>query len=110
MNVKLAVWTAALVALLVAVAPTEAGSRAVAQPGPLDATGEIGGAPFRIVVPATWNGRLLVFAHGYVDKADHPGEVDEQPTFPAPGPITAATLLGQGWRWRPRPTRTTAGP
>ena len=60
-------------------------------------TGEINGAPFRIIVPATWNGKLLVFAHGYVDKADHQGEVDQRPTFPAPSPATAAALLGQGW-------------
>jgi hypothetical protein len=67
------------------------------QPGPLDLSGDIAGAPFRIIVPANWNGKLIVHAHGYVDEADHPGEVDEQFTFPAPGPITAATLLGQGW-------------
>jgi hypothetical protein len=95
-NTKLSFWIAGLVAVLLAVAPAAAGS-AVSQPGPLDVTGEIAGAPFRIVVPATWNGKLLVFAHGYVDKADHPGEVDQRPTFPAPGPITAATLLGEGW-------------
>ena len=39
---------------------------AVAAPqGPLDVTGEIDGAPFRITVPGTWNGKLIVFAHGY---------------------------------------------
>jgi hypothetical protein len=97
MNTKLSVWIAVLVGVLVAVAPAAAGPPSVAQPGPLDLTGEIAGAPFRIVVPATWNGKLLVYAHGYVDKADHPGEVDQHPTFPAPGPITAATLLGEGW-------------
>jgi hypothetical protein len=96
MNLKLFGLGALLVALVVAVASPPAGA-AVAQPGPLDVTGEIAGAPFRIVVPAEWNGKLLVHAHGYVDKADHPGEVDERFTFPAPGPITAATLLGQGW-------------
>ena len=45
------------------------------QIGPLDESGEINGAPYRIVVPTVWNGTLLVYAHGYRDKADHPGEV-----------------------------------
>lgn len=36
-----------------------------AQVGPLDLSGELHGAPYRIRVPAVWNGTLLVFAHGY---------------------------------------------
>jgi hypothetical protein len=84
-------------ALVVAVVIPGAATGSPAGPGPLDLTGEINGAPFRIIVPETWNGKLLVFAHGYVDKADHPGEVDARPTFPAPSVATATTLLGQGW-------------
>ena len=37
--------------------------------GPLDVSGELHGAPYRIRVPENWNGTLLVFAHGYRDKA-----------------------------------------
>jgi len=48
------------------------------QIGPLDLSGELHGAPYRIIVPANWNGTLLVYAHGYRDKADHPGEVDDR--------------------------------
>src|SRR6266508_3204069 len=53
-------------------------ARAHPQVGPLNLSGEINGAPYRISVPDNWNGTLLVFAHGYRDKADHPGEVDDR--------------------------------
>ncbi|MDH3517479.1 MAG: DUF6351 family protein, partial [Acidimicrobiia bacterium] len=45
--------------------------------GPVDATGELGGAAYEIRVPDNWNGTLVVYAHGYRDKADHQGEVDD---------------------------------
>ena len=54
------------------------------QVGPLDLSGELHGAPYRIRVPAVWNGTLLVYAHGYRDKADHPGEVDNRNADVAP--------------------------
>ena len=41
-------------------------------------TGTLGAAPYRISVPEAWNGTLVVLAHGYRDKADHPGEVDDR--------------------------------
>ena len=71
--------------------------------GGIDETGEINGAPYRIVVPETWNGTLLVYAHGYRDKADHPGEVDNRNPDIVPGntpaqQMTLATaLLSQGY-------------
>ncbi|MGB7067889.1 MAG: hypothetical protein WBD22_00150 [Pyrinomonadaceae bacterium] len=46
--------------------------------GPVDLSGELHGAPYRIIVPENWNGTLLVYAHGYRDKANHPGEVDDR--------------------------------
>jgi hypothetical protein len=67
------------------------------QVGPIDTTGDINGAPYRIVVPATWNGTLLVYAHGYRDKADHPGEVDNRNPDVAPSPALASALLMQGY-------------
>lgn len=70
---------------------------AAPQVGAIDETGEINGAPYRIVVPATWNGTLLVYAHGYRDKADHPGEVDNRIADVAPSPALAAALLAQGY-------------
>ncbi len=85
-------------AALVVFAGTAAPSRsALVQPGPLNLRGEIEGAPFRIIVPASWNGKLLVLAHGYNDKADHPGEVDERGAFPRQLIESFPTLLGQGW-------------
>jgi hypothetical protein len=65
--------------------------------GPLDLSGELHGAPYRIRVPAAWNGTLLVFAHGYRDKADHPGEVDNRNADVAPSAALEAPLLAAGY-------------
>jgi pimeloyl-ACP methyl ester carboxylesterase len=67
------------------------------QPGPLDFSGEINGAPFRIVVPASWNGTLLLFQRGYTDKADHPGEIDNQNPTIAPSAAIRDALLADGY-------------
>ncbi len=72
-------------------------ANAAQQVGPIDTSGEIDGAPYRIVVPAVWNGTLLVYAHGYRDKADHPGEVDNRNPDIAPSPALATALLAQGY-------------
>ena len=64
---------------------------------PLDLAGELHGAPYRIRVPENWNGTLLVFAHGYRDKADHPGEVDNRNADVAPSAALEAPLLAQGF-------------
>lgn len=70
---------------------------AARQVGPIDISGELEGAPYRIVVPAVWNGTLLVYGHGYRDKADHPGEVDNRAADIAPSPALADILLAQGY-------------
>lgn len=67
------------------------------QIGPLDLSGELHGAPYRIRVPANWNGTLLVFAHGYRDKADHLGEFEDRTAPVAPTPLLEAPLLAQGY-------------
>ena len=64
---------------------------------PLDLSGELHGAPYRIRVPENWNGTLLVFAHGYRDKADHPGEVDNRNADVAPSAALEAPLLALGY-------------
>ncbi len=64
---------------------------------PAELSGELKGAPFRIVVPENWNGTLLVYAHGYRDKADHPGEVDNRNADIAPNPAFEPILLAQGY-------------
>ena len=68
-----------------------------AKAAPLDLSGELHGAPFRIRVPEVWNGTLLIFAHGYRDKADHPGEVDNRNADVAPNAALEAPLLAQGF-------------
>src|SRR6185503_19986124 len=68
-----------------------------AKAAPLDLSGEIHGAPFRIRVPEIWNGTLLIFAHGYRDKADHPGEIDNRNADVAPSAALEAPLLAQGF-------------
>jgi hypothetical protein len=65
--------------------------------GPLDLSGQIDGAPYRIVVPTGWNGALLVYAHDYRDKADHPGEVDDRSAPLAPSPDVASAALARGY-------------
>ena len=73
-------------------------AQAADQVGPLDLTGELQGAPYKIRVPATWNGTLLVHLHGYRDKADHPGEVDDRSVDAAPGgALLESVLLAQGY-------------
>ncbi len=72
-------------------------ANAARQVGPIDVSGEINGAPYRIVVPANWNGTLLVYGHGYRDKADHPGEVDNRNADIAPNAALVPILLAQGY-------------
>jgi hypothetical protein len=64
---------------------------------PLDLSGEINGAPYRIRVPENWNGTLLIHVHGYRDKADHPGEIDNRNADVAPNAALEAPLLAQGY-------------
>ena len=54
-------------------------------------TGSIGGAAYRIEVPAQWNGTLVLYSHGYV----FPGS--KNPAQDAGDPATAAVLLSQGY-------------
>lgn len=72
-------------------------AQAASQVGPLDQSGSLNGANYRITVPAAWNGTLLLYAHGYRDKADHPGEVDNVNPDIAPSPALAGALLAQGY-------------
>lgn len=64
---------------------------------PTTLTGELNGAPYRIVVPENWNGTLVVHAHGYRDRADHPGEVDDRSAPAAPSAALEPALLAQGY-------------
>ncbi len=83
--------------IVLAVVCAVSSAAAAPQVGPLAATGEIKGAPYRIQVPANWNGTLLVYGHGYRDKADHPGEVDNRAAELAPSAALEAPLLAAGY-------------
>jgi pimeloyl-ACP methyl ester carboxylesterase len=72
---------------------SSAGGADRVQPGPLDLSGDLDGASYRMVVPAHWNGTLLVFAHGY--RAAGP---DEDHTVPiAPTHADTALLMSEGY-------------
>jgi pimeloyl-ACP methyl ester carboxylesterase len=60
-------------------------------------TGELGGAAYEIKFPTNWNGTLVVHAHGYRDKADHPGEVDDGSADASPNAALDPVLLSQGY-------------
>ncbi|HEX5506163.1 MAG TPA: prolyl oligopeptidase family serine peptidase [Thermomicrobiales bacterium] len=64
---------------------------AAAAPGVTLREGTLGGAAYRIEVPANWNGTLVLYSHGYVV----PG--DPNPALDAGDPLTAAWLLQQGY-------------
>jgi pimeloyl-ACP methyl ester carboxylesterase len=66
---------------------------------PFEEEGVIGLAPYRIVVPANWNGTLLIWAHGARDKADHPGEIDNRSPEAAPlgSPLLEQLFLQRGF-------------
>jgi hypothetical protein len=98
MNRRLIAFTCILSLLIIAVAlPFTTTATQPKVVGPLDLSGELHGAPYRIRLPPVWNGTLLVFAHGYRDKADHPGEVDNRNADVAPNAALEAPLLAQGF-------------
>src|SRR5215469_7209717 len=76
---------AALLAAVVSASP------ALATSVPVNTTGIIDGAAFKIEIPANWNGALLLYSHGYVT----PGSKN-----PAPDVgdlVTGQYLLSQGY-------------
>ena len=71
-------------------APWSGARRADAQRGAISRTGTLGGASYRIEVPADWKGGLVVFAHG-IQRGVGPGDVGSPPL--------ATHLLGEGHAW-----------
>ena len=77
--------------------------------GPLDLSGELNGVAYEIRVPADWNGTLVMYAHGYRDAADHPGEPDvrtadafvndavEQAMLAAGYAVAGSAYASNGW-------------
>jgi hypothetical protein len=84
------------VAALAVPAPA-AGAAAPPPAEPIDLVGELGGAPFEIRVPAAWNGTLVMFAHGYRDLADHPGEFDDRSVSAFANDAAEQAMLAAGY-------------
>jgi hypothetical protein len=62
-------------------------------------TGTLNGAPYTIELPASWNGTLLLYSHGYRYAQPAPPEFAPVETTPtdAPDDTTAKALLAQGY-------------
>jgi pimeloyl-ACP methyl ester carboxylesterase len=71
-------------------APWSGVRRADAQRAAISRTGTLGGASYRIEVPADWKGGLVVFAHG-IQRGVGPGDVTSPPL--------ATHILGEGHAW-----------
>ncbi len=75
--------------MLAVLAPLSAAQIATVVPLPADLQGELDGVPYRIVVPANWNGTLLVYAYGYAEAYMPPPLAPQAPDV--------ATLLNKGF-------------
>lgn len=87
---------AAVSALLVVPTAAQASDRRPA--GPIDLSGQLRGVAYEIRVPERWNGTLVMYAHGYRDAADHPGEVDDRSADAfAGGEVGERAMLDAGY-------------
>src|SRR6267143_237185 len=92
----LVVFTIALVAACSSSTGTSGASgtpspKASPSPSPTPLSGSIGAAQYRIEVPASWNGTLFLYSHGYVA----PGHINLATDSPAP--VIASWLLDHGY-------------
>jgi hypothetical protein len=71
-------------------APWSGAPHADTQRGAISRTGTLGGASYRIEVPADWKGGLVIFAHG-IQRGVGPGDVRSPPL--------ATHILGEGHAW-----------
>jgi pimeloyl-ACP methyl ester carboxylesterase len=78
--------------ILMMLVPASAGQIETLVPLPADLQGELNGVPYRIRVPANWNGTLLVYAYGYAEAYDPPPQAPM-----APMDLDAQMLLGKGF-------------
>jgi pimeloyl-ACP methyl ester carboxylesterase len=78
-----------VIAVVLAVAVISGGT--VAAAGPVTDQGSIGGAAYKIEIPANWNGDLVLYSHGYVA----PGQPN--PASDAGDPLTGQYLQDQGY-------------
>lgn len=84
-----------IITLLLVASPAFGGGKGIAHiPLPADLTGTMDGTPYHILVPANWNGTLLVFAHGFLFA---PGVALVPDTTPPATPSLQDQLLAQGF-------------
>lgn len=86
--VRCGAWLLAALALALG---TFGSGTAAAAAGPVNGTGSIDGAAFKIEIPANWNGSLVLYSHGYVV----PGS--NNPPRDVGDPLTGAYLLNHGY-------------
>lgn len=86
---KLRMLIVILAAILTLLVPSSAAQVPALVPLPADLQGELDGVPYRIRVPANWNGTLLIYGHGYGETA--------VPPLLAPLPADVDTLLARGF-------------
>lgn len=63
----------------------------------VDLTGQLSGVAYEIRVPADWNGTLVMYAHGYRDAADHPGEPDRRDADAFTSEASERAMLDAGY-------------
>jgi pimeloyl-ACP methyl ester carboxylesterase len=77
--------------MMLAVMPAAGAKERHKPSGAIEMEGELRGAPYTIRVPENWNGTLVVYAHGYRDKFDHPFDTTDRS---APGGSDAEAAPG----------------
>ncbi len=67
--------------------------------GKVACDGTLNGAKYRIVMPTTWNGTLLLYSHGYRSEQPTPPAFEpvDESAVPAPGEDVAKALLAKGY-------------
>src|SRR4051812_29048202 len=84
-------WLALLLVVLSLATGSGAATASIAATGPILDQASLGGAAYKVEIPANWNGTLVLYSHGYVT----PGSPN--PATDVGDPITGAYLLGQGY-------------
>ena len=86
---------AAVAVLLVSLLVAPLSARAAEEAPPAEYLGEIEGAAYRVLVPADWNGTLLLYSHGNYP-SEYFGDVP-LPHLLANQPATEAALTDRGY-------------
>lgn len=106
------IWTNQMRVVAVAIALSLMGGCASAPPlsqhtqtqthSPVVDTGTLDSAPYRVEIPANWNGELVILLHGYepkgIPRATPWPQNEETPVFLSQGyAVAASAYASQGW-------------